>query len=132
MLEFAVVVDHFFQMTERFLGLGLIHQDQQADPLHAFQVDLLSERHQSIDDQLPHFQADDAELLEIDDEAAALGRDFRYLVARVDARRAVRHERSEEQTSALQSIMRSSYAVFCLKSQKNLSHISSYKLHPTN
>src|SRR3546814_6320855 len=77
MLEFAVVVDHFFQMAERFLGLGLIHQDQQADPLHAFQVDLLSERHQSIDDQLPHFQADDAELLEIDDEAEALGRDFR-------------------------------------------------------
>src|SRR3546814_1060392 len=116
MLEFAVVVDHFFQMTERFLGLGLIHQDQQADPLHAFQVDLLSERHQSIDDQLPHFQADDAELLEIDDEAAALGRDFRYLVARVDARRAVRPEyqrqlallgeRSAEKTTELQSLMR--------------------------
>src|SRR3546814_18588696 len=30
MLAFAVVVDHFFQMAERFLGLGLIHQDRKS------------------------------------------------------------------------------------------------------
>src|SRR3546814_3905316 len=31
----------------------------------------------------------------------------------------LRHERSEEHTSELQSLMRSSYAVFCLKKKKN-------------
>src|SRR3546814_3201794 len=33
--------------------------------------------------------------------------------------------RSEEHTSELQSLMRSSYAVFCLKKQKNHSHCAS-------
>src|SRR3546814_5180067 len=32
---------------------------------------------------------------------------------------AVRHDRSEEHTSELQSLMRISYAVFCLKKKKN-------------
>src|SRR3546814_5926227 len=31
--------------------------------------------------------------------------------------------RSEEHTSELQSLMRNSYAVFCLKKQKNIQHI---------
>src|SRR3546814_10525728 len=35
--------------------------------------------------------------------------------------------RSEEHTSELQSLMRISYAVFCLKKKKNMTH----KLHPT-
>src|SRR3546814_2747883 len=34
-------------------------------------------------------------------------------------RRAGRHERSEEHTSELQSLMRNSYAVFCLKKKKH-------------
>src|SRR3546814_3243714 len=34
--------------------------------------------------------------------------------------------RSEEHTSELQSLMRISYAVFCLKKKKNLTHIISY------
>src|SRR3546814_4896447 len=41
MLEVAVVVDHFFQMAERFLGLEMHHHDQQADPLHACQDNLI-------------------------------------------------------------------------------------------
>src|SRR3546814_4266096 len=32
------------------------------------------------------------------------------------------HERSEEHTSELQSLMRNSYAVFCLKKKKQLRH----------
>src|SRR3546814_10187327 len=35
------------------------------------------------------------------------------------SRPAVQHERSEEHTSELQSLMRISYAVFCLKKQRN-------------
>src|SRR3546814_4229206 len=35
------------------------------------------------------------------------------------ARRNVEHDRSEEHTSELQSLMRISYAVFCLKKKKN-------------
>src|SRR3546814_3124947 len=35
---------------------------------------------------------------------------------------AVRHPRSEEHTSELQSLMRISYAVFCLKKKNNANH----------
>src|SRR3546814_2356198 len=38
----------------------------------------------------------------------------------VDSRR--RHSRSEEHASELQSLMRSSYAVFCLKKKKQAKH----------
>src|SRR3546814_1855071 len=46
----------------------------------------------------------------------------------IDAR--VRSTRSEEHTSELQSLMRISYAVFCLK-KKNHHHTTSYHRHPT-
>src|SRR3546814_3087295 len=39
--------------------------------------------------------------------------------ARFNRRRAVKRSRSEEHTSELQSLMRISYAVFCLKKKKN-------------
>src|SRR3546814_5160960 len=39
--------------------------------------------------------------------------------------------RSEEHTSELQSLMRISYAVFCLK-KKNTKHITSYTLYTAN
>src|SRR3546814_4289681 len=42
----------------------------------------------------------------------------RYLT-RIGSSRNVRTSRSEEHTSELQSLMRISYAVFCLKKQKN-------------
>src|SRR3546814_1229393 len=38
-------------------------------------------------------------------------------------------ERSEEHTSELQSLMRISYAVFCLKKQKNKSHTMDTNIH---
>src|SRR3546814_3140988 len=37
-------------------------------------------------------------------------------------------DRSEEHTSELQSLMRISYAVFCLKKKKNLSYKKSHKV----
>src|SRR3546814_1348790 len=37
--------------------------------------------------------------------------------------------RSEEHTSELQSLMRISYAVFCLKKKKQNTHKTSHKLH---
>src|SRR3546814_9915785 len=43
--------------------------------------------------------------------------------ARGDGRQ---QHRSEEHTSELQSLMRISYAVFCLKKKKTLSHTSKY------
>src|SRR3546814_6377116 len=42
-------------------------------------------------------------------------------------RRGQRVERSEEHTSELQSLMRISYAVFCLKKKKNKNHNSKMK-----
>src|SRR3546814_8192231 len=38
-------------------------------------------------------------------------------------------QRSEEHTSELQSLMRISYAVFCLKQKKNITHESSSEEH---
>src|SRR3546814_2874244 len=40
---------------------------------------------------------------------------------------AQRLERSEEHTSELQSLMRISYAVFCLKKKKKLTHIQTFE-----
>src|SRR3546814_10443773 len=43
-----------------------------------------------------------------------------------------RGDRSEEHTSELQSLMRISYAVFCLKKKKNKLTHSEYKIVPTS
>src|SRR3546814_1261757 len=42
---------------------------------------------------------------------------------------AARHSRSEEHTSELQSLMRISYAVFCLKQKKNNNHTTPLNHH---
>src|SRR3546814_5540783 len=39
-----------------------------------------------------------------------------------------RHQRSEEHTSELQSLMRISYAVFCLKKKKNIKKMIKYNI----
>src|SRR3546814_1927132 len=47
----------------------------------------------------------------------------------------LRCRRSEEHTSELQSLMRISYAVFCLKKKKNITYSGTYETHynqPTN
>src|SRR3546814_6146101 len=44
---------------------------------------------------------------------------------------AMRFERSEEHTSELQSLMRISYAVFCLKKKTHTSKHTSHKIHTT-
>src|SRR3546814_10759019 len=44
------------------------------------------------------------------------------------AEEAVDHDRSEEHTSELQSLMRISYAVFCLKKKKRLTRTKNYTL----
>src|SRR3546814_2663692 len=44
---------------------------------------------------------------------------------RVGARRQLHRKRSEEHTSELQSLMRISYAVFCLKKKKNKNSVTS-------
>src|SRR3546814_1622230 len=46
------------------------------------------------------------------------------------ARVVVRQDRSEEHTSELQSLMRISYAVFCLKKKKNI--INTHSTHKKN
>src|SRR3546814_7835522 len=53
---------------------------------------------------------------------------FEHMIARIG-----RHRRSEEHTSELQSLMRISYAVFCLKKKKNTDKITtSANLRRTN
>src|SRR3546814_6856862 len=60
----------------------------------------------------------------LDDDLAVLGKEGARLLeaARHQRRRhelgKIEHERSEEHTSELQSLMRISYAVFCLKKKK--------------
>src|SRR3546814_8642435 len=54
-----------------------------------------------------------------------LKREAAEALARVDAALRERHMRSEEHTSELQSLMRISYAVFCLKKKKNRTNIHS-------
>src|SRR3546814_3393436 len=48
------------------------------------------------------------------------------------ARRLAAEERSEEHTSELQSLMRISYAVFCLKKKKNSKIIRIHDIHTYN
>src|SRR3546814_10869075 len=50
----------------------------------------------------------------------------RQMPPRLIARKQVAVGRSEEHTSELQSLMRISYAVFCLKKKTNISHIRLY------
>src|SRR3546814_7031131 len=45
------------------------------------------------------------------------------------AQQVARMHRSEEHTSELQSLMRISYAVFCLKKKKNINTIAKIKQH---
>src|SRR3546814_1273229 len=52
-------------------------------------------------------------------DVGAVDGDGAALVGRLEAQRV---ERSEEHTSELQSLMRISYAVFCLKKKKNATH----------
>src|SRR3546814_2043733 len=56
----------------------------------------------------------------------SMTRNYRTTAKQLTAsRRVAKHlERSEEHTSELQSIMRISYAVFCLKKTKTLTHMS--------
>src|SRR3546814_3998088 len=61
---------------------------------------------------------------------AALGNQLRQLAHDTTARdRGVRHRRSEEHTSELQSLMRNSYAVFCLKKKKNNKTMHKYNIY---
>src|SRR3546814_2891518 len=69
--------------------------------------DLLDQRHRERDD--------DTHVRRIDDGGALRRLRQRRLVLGAETRR-----RSEEHTSELQSRMRSSYAVFCLKKKKNM------------
>src|SRR3546814_9918582 len=50
-----------------------------------------------------------------------------YVVCRLPHRRTAQFARSEEHTSELPSLMRNSYAVFCLKTQKNQKNNNSKK-----
>src|SRR3546814_1552338 len=66
----------------------------------------------------------DPRLQALTEQALANNRDLRIAYANVAAARAqVRVTRSEEHTSELQSLMRISYAVFCLK-KKNTNRLS--------
>src|SRR3546814_17240043 len=67
-------------------------------------------------------------LLELDEEPVGVGRElaqfveFAVVAVGDDAAVAGKQRRSEEHTSALQSLMRISYAVFCLQ-KKNVSRV---------
>src|SRR3546814_8624796 len=67
---------------------------------------------------VPVFAADTAGLPNLAAKAVPIGKDER--MARIaKAKELMRANRSEEHTSELQSLMRTSYAVFCLKQKKN-------------
>src|SRR3546814_5693932 len=56
--------------------------------------------------------------------AAIVSEDFGRCFVLTDFSEMAEDERSEEHTSELQSLMRISYAVFCLKKKKNATHIN--------
>src|SRR3546814_3638262 len=64
---------------------------------------------------------DDPRLDALVERALAANTDLRVAAANLERARAILRERSEEHTSELQSLMRSSYAVFCFK-KKNKQH----------
>src|SRR3546814_8705552 len=70
----------------------------------------------AVESQAEHAGADQDE----DDEAGELCRRVHRLAHQVEAEPAIGHGRSEEHTSELQSLMRISYAVFCLKKKKQI------------
>src|SRR3546814_5194581 len=61
--------------------------------------------------------------------AVAIGRHIAFIEDVLDAPEQAKSRRSEEHTSELQSLMRTSYAVFCLK--KKTQHISAQQHRPT-
>src|SRR3546814_3623086 len=66
----------------------------------------------------PEIRGDAMKTQTISHHRSAAGR----MLTRVDFPQAVRKVRSEEHTSELQSLMRISYAVFCLKKQTYIPH----------
>src|SRR3546814_4904464 len=69
-----------------------------------------------------------AELAGVEYHAAFAQREQRMVLAHADI--AARIDRSEEHTSELQSLMRLSYAVFCLKKKKRIRTQDNTVLHP--
>src|SRR3546814_1537877 len=67
------------------------------------------------------------------EDAKAIGRSFGTMIRRAGGSKVAtgydgRVSRSEEHTSELQSLMRNSYAVFCLKKKKPARDISEYSI----
>src|SRR3546814_1302737 len=91
------------------------HQRQRRHQVAAQRV----ERHKSRIEPRPHVDAGAQPLLLLGDRnrVAAFGALVEH--RRHEALRAARVGRSEEHTSELQSLMRISYAVFCLKKKNN-------------
>src|SRR3546814_8563655 len=75
----------------------------------------------SLHDALPIYHADRAPMRRYEDAAGAIEPD---IAPAGDASRLRPVERSEEHTSELQSLMRISYAVFCLKKKNTRPHTS--------
>src|SRR3546814_2027178 len=99
-------------MHAEFLGLGLYVVTALGEAIESFLVDLLPIGTKKL-------------------ESAMFTRDLGLIAQRLDllAQDGVRHRgegraRSEEHTSELQSLMRISYAVFCLNKKTLISHIN--------
>src|SRR3546814_3664330 len=102
---------------------GLGRRFRQAQPAHLAGLHLLGHcAHRLLD---RHFWIDPMEIIELDRI------DLQPLQARV-YRRADIFGRSEEHTSELQSLMRISYAVFCLKKKNKLEVSVSINNHTEN
>src|SRR3546814_1472824 len=61
---------------------------------------------------------------------STVGNELARVLLRIRGRVGQRHHRSEEHTSELQSLMRISYAVFCLKQKRNI-HKKTHEQHTT-
>src|SRR3546814_8495902 len=98
-------------------------------------VALVLQRDELSDDfaiigNLPFFEVEDHRRVSLDRadaiEARHRGDDDHIVAFEQRARRRMAHPRSEEHTSELQSLMRISYAVFCLQKKK-----TNYRPHNT-
>src|SRR3546814_960193 len=103
--------------------VGVDQPVDEADLVEALRGEAEAQRHLHRD---RIGQVGDMAVIPAAEQPALRLRDLEYRLAHRDAQVGALDQRSEEHTSELQSLMRISYAVFCLKKKKQSSNNEQY------
>src|SRR3546814_5141837 len=112
----------FWLQGSRLDGLGLVEAIKAFDPTLPI---IVISGHGGLDTAVAAIRRGAFDFIEKPFEAERL----LHLVARATESERLKFERSEEHTSELQSLMRNSYAVFCLKNTPNINITSTITPH---